>query len=859
MTMQKLTVGWEETAKQCLAAIGRGTNLIVTGPRYSGRTSLLELVATQLQEDGWRTLTITGTAKLKAFPLGHLQASLPTSRQMSARVAIAQVAQELREVLDNRPMVVIVDNIDYLDDASWGLLQTTTAAQGVPILASRVRAAPNDWSQGFGSEIRLTPWRLPYVEFALATRLQVTLRSDTMSRVFSKSGGLVGLACAVTEAAILTGTIRQDENDIWYSPGELYSPAMMPLVEAYLSQLDEEDRAILETVALVGFTDLDIVTQIAPVEALARLEQRGLLTVTHSEGQHLVSVFPPLIADAVQMHLPFTRRLSLTKNLPEGFDEKKLAVQNPPVSSSRNPATAATGVRIFHERLKARVAAARLNWSADPGLANTIKYIVAMMPTPAEHATIDQLFATTDPTDGSPHDRIRFAKMQAQWMAVYRQDLPGALELLAVRREPDNPYSRLLEVMGLQLETMLRAVPEDFASRLELDESLPQEVIDETLEAQVFVLLTLGRIADARATLARISREWMGRVDTSAHWLHGMVLLAEGQFEEIQQWAREGMEVAFRDLHYDAFFDHGYLMILSSVFHGDYGEVSKVAAELFGVGEPSVLRPNTHLALLTLSLMIAVRRGAVGIAERVLASVNSLPMSIGPCLAQSRAMAMAQFDAFNGHMNRAIDGVWQEGERSWERGYRFVACQQFLMSVEMKAVPARLERLREAMSQVDGEFLASFYAFIQAREARDPNRLIELAPRLVAAGRPSVGAVALELAGEIARSRDQRDLVEQADLLMGELFPNLKDSPMEARRFRNAIVSLSKRELEIARMIAEGLSNPDIATRLVISVRTVESHVNRILRKTETSSRQELISLMNDDEGKSRYFSVLDE
>lgn len=338
-----------------------------------------------------------------------------------------------------------------------------------------------------------------------------------------------------------------------------------------------------------------------------------------------------------------------------------------------------------------------------------------------------------------------------------------------------------------------------------------------------------------------------------------MVLLAEGQFQEAQRWARTAMDAAFRDLHYDAFFDHGYLLILSCVFHGAYGEVSKVASELFGVGEPSVLRPNTNLALLTLSLMIAVRRGNVGIAERVLASVNSLPMAIGPCLGQSRAMAVAQYDAFNGNMNEAIEGIWHEGERSWERGFRFVACQQFLMSVEMKALPARLERVTEAMSQIDGEFLASFYDFILARESRDAERLVELAPRLVAAGRTSVGAVALEVAKEIAESRGQRDLARHAGDLMEELFPNLKDSPKEARRFRNAIVALSKRELEIARMIAEGLTNPEIASRLVISVRTVESHVNRILRKTGAGTRLDLIALMNDEDGRGRYFAVLDE
>ena len=48
---------------------------------------------------------------------------------------------------------------------------------------------------------------------------------------------------------------------------------------------------------------------------------------------------------------------------------------------------------------------------------------------------------------------------------------------------------------------------------------------------------------------------------------------------------------------------------------------------------------------------------------------------------------------------------------------------------------------------------------------------------------------------------------------------------------------LSPRELEIAGLVAGGLSNRAIAERLVISERTVENHVSRILHKTGHTSR----------------------
>lgn len=49
--------------------------------------------------------------------------------------------------------------------------------------------------------------------------------------------------------------------------------------------------------------------------------------------------------------------------------------------------------------------------------------------------------------------------------------------------------------------------------------------------------------------------------------------------------------------------------------------------------------------------------------------------------------------------------------------------------------------------------------------------------------------------------------------------------------------TLSPKELEVARFIADGLSNQEIATRLVLSVTTIKTHVGRILTKLEVDNR----------------------
>ena len=107
---------------------------------------------------------------------------------------------------------------------------------------------------------------------------------------------------------------------------------------------------------------------------------------------------------------------------------------------------------------------------------------------------------------------------------------------------------------------------------------------------------------------------------------------------------------------------------------------------------------------------------------------------------------------------------------------------------------------------------------------------------------PAIRAGALSYVLKDLSPRDLADVVRKASHGEAVLHPKVASRViMELQGARrdgvNAFTELSDREMEVLRLIAEGMSNAEIAEKLVLSEKTVKGHVSNILGKLHLEDR----------------------
>jgi DNA-binding NarL/FixJ family response regulator len=89
--------------------------------------------------------------------------------------------------------------------------------------------------------------------------------------------------------------------------------------------------------------------------------------------------------------------------------------------------------------------------------------------------------------------------------------------------------------------------------------------------------------------------------------------------------------------------------------------------------------------------------------------------------------------------------------------------------------------------------------------------------------------------------------IEAAAAGLGIFYPSDVENLFRSQRMNESLETLPEpltpREIEVLRLLAEGLGNKEIASRLAISEHTVKFHVASIMGKLGAASRTEAVTL----------------
>lgn len=188
-----------------------------------------------------------------------------------------------------------------------------------------------------------------------------------------------------------------------------------------------------------------------------------------------------------------------------------------------------------------------------------------------------------------------------------------------------------------------------------------------------------------------------------------------------------------------------------------------------------------------------------------------------------------------GELGRARDALEQLGEIASRGRTRGLRAGVLVAQAAIASAGADHDAARRCLEDALDVLAASGAPFETARARLD------LATTLAALGRPDPARREIVAARAALQALGARVEVARADAMLGSL--SVPGPAHEAAAIGPQLAQLSRRELEVLALVAEGVTNREIAGRLTLSEHTVHRHVTNILRKLGLRSRAAAASL----------------
>lgn len=835
--------------------VAEGGQVDIVGPALSGRTYLLDQLCADLLNEDWNVTRVDGAHALRGVPLAAAMASGLAGDPVGSTLAAASAAclAELTKRSVRKRHLIAVDDWEFVDQATQGIIHQACRSSLTSLALTRHSASMSgqagDPAHGSPApstlQVPLHPLRYEDLQDILRSRLGGDLAASTMSRIYARSDGSIGLSIATLEAGIRDARLIRVDG-VWTSAGEVWSPMLGPTIGRFLAPLSPVDREAMELLSLTGVVDLETAVDIVGEASIDALEERALVRLHPSAGGYLVAVSPSMLAEHIRRTQPVARRVRLRAVI-----ERRLAGADapflPPGDESTFIASPAGFVSIIREQLHTRLLVTRAAWQHRASADTAVPYVEALIADNASADRIEGVLELAIEAPGSVEHAARLRVLAAQHRAYARGELDGALADLREVESAVGEFAPLLRAWGVEIETVMRGVPADAMARLTPG---PDELLDEPASVAAarhwvaaLIATAMGRFSESGEHLECARRERGGELDDRGLMLSALNLLGLGQLERAIELALGAIEESRAAFDVEALRRHSYVAALCYMLQGNYAGIEAIAEEVFGLGDPPEAPQVAQLAILAISTTVAHRQGKAKLARRYEAQLARLAIQDGPLPGMVRPLSEIQALAATRQPVHAADLAQTIADGHWERGYRFHAAFGYCLAVEFDPTPARYAAASERLGAFDGDYFATQRIYLKALVDNDPSALSASVDRLLATGRVGQAIGALTRAAELLASADRDQESAIAQERARALIAATPTGSYDIDRYGGRAVRLTPREREIVGLVARGLTNSEIADRLTVSPRTVESHMNHIIAKSGVTVRDEFKGL----------------